>query len=58
MPDKMSKEKIDLPRAYGAEVVVALTWSHRSRPSPTTRVAERLAQEIPVAFQPNDTATP
>ena len=36
MPDKMSKEKIDLLRAYGAEVVVAPTEVPPSRPSPTT----------------------
>ena len=36
MPDKMSKEKIDLLRAYGAEVVVRPPRCRRSRRSRTT----------------------
>ncbi len=36
MPDKMSREKIDLLRAYGAEVVVAPTDVRRTHRSPTT----------------------
>src|SRR3954470_15848295 len=53
MPDKMSKEKIDLLRAYGAEVVVAPTNVPPESPESYYRVAERLAAEIPGAFQPN-----
>ncbi len=53
MPDKMSKEKIDLLRAYGAEVVVAPTDVPPESPQSYYRVADRLAQEIPGAFQPN-----
>jgi cystathionine beta-synthase len=53
MPDKMSKEKIDLLRAYGAEVVVAPTDVPPDSPQSYYRVADRLAQEIPGAFQPN-----
>jgi cystathionine beta-synthase len=53
MPDKMSREKIDLLRAYGAEVVVAPTDVAPESPESYYRVAERLAQEIPGAFQPN-----
>src|SRR3712207_4641514 len=53
MPDKMSKEKIDLLRAYGAEVVVAPTDVAPDSPESYYRVADRLAQEIPGAFQPN-----
>jgi cystathionine beta-synthase len=53
MPDKMSKEKIDLLRAYGAEVVVAPTAVPPDSPESYYRVADRLAQEIPGAFQPN-----
>src|SRR5256714_11503502 len=53
MPDKMSKEKIDLLRAYGAEVVVAPTEAPPDSPESYYRVAERLAEEIPGAFQPN-----
>src|SRR3954454_5458645 len=53
MPDKMSREKIDLLRAYGAEVVVAPTNVAPESPESYYRVADRLAAEIPGAFQPN-----
>jgi cystathionine beta-synthase len=53
MPDKMSKEKIDLLRAYGAEVVVAPTDVAPDSPRSYYSVANRLTQEIPGAFQPN-----
>ena len=39
MPDKMSKEKIDLLRAYGAEVVVAPTNVPPESPESYYRVA-------------------
>jgi cystathionine beta-synthase len=58
MPDKMSKEKIDLLRAYGAEVVVAPTAVPPDSPESYYRVAERLAEEIPGAFQPNQYRNP
>jgi cystathionine beta-synthase len=58
MPDKMSKEKIDLLRAYGAEVVVAPTDVAPDSPQSYYRVADRLTQEIPGAFQPNQYANP
>jgi cystathionine beta-synthase len=53
LPDKMSKEKIDLLRAYGAEVVVAPTDVAPDSPQSYYRVADRLTEEIPGAFQPN-----
>ena len=58
MPDKMSKEKIDLLRAYGAEVVVAPTDVPPDSPASYYRVADRLTEEIPGAFQPNQYANP
>ena len=58
MPDKMSKEKIDLLRAYGAEVVVAPTAVPPESPESYYRVADRLAEEIPGAFQPNQYRNP
>ncbi len=58
MPDKMSKEKIDLLRAYGAEVVVAPTAVAPDSPESYYSVAERLAAEIPGAFQPNQYFNP
>ena len=58
MPDKMSKEKIDLLRAYGAEVVVAPTDVAPDSPQSYYRVADRLTRDIPGAFQPNQYANP
>ena len=58
MPDKMSREKIDLLRAYGAEVVVAPTDVPPDSPQSYYRVADRLTHEIPGAFQPNQYANP
>jgi cystathionine beta-synthase len=58
MPDKMSREKIDLLRAYGAEVVLAPTDVPPDSPQAYYRVADRLTQEIPGAFQPNQYANP
>jgi len=56
MPDKQSREKIDLLRAYGAEVVVAPTDVPPESEESYYRVAERLASEIPGAFRPNQYA--
>jgi cystathionine beta-synthase len=56
MPDKMSREKIDLLRAYGAEVVLAPTDVPPDSPRSYYRVADRLTAEIPGAFQPNQYA--
>jgi cystathionine beta-synthase len=56
MPDKMSREKIDLLRAYGAEVVVTPTDVAPDSPRSYYRVADRLTEEIPGAFQPNQYA--
>jgi cystathionine beta-synthase len=53
MPDKMSQEKISLLRAYGAEVVVCPTAVAPESPESYYRVADRLAAEIPGAYQPN-----
>ena len=58
MPDKMSREKIDLLRAYGAEVVVAPTDVPPDSPQSYYRVADRLTEEIPGAFQPNQYRNP
>jgi cystathionine beta-synthase len=53
MPDKMSREKIDLLRAYGADVILAPTDVPPDSPQSYYRVADRLTDEIPGAFQPN-----
>ncbi len=56
MPDKQSKEKMDLLRAYGAEVVVTPTEVDPESPESYYKVAERLASEIPGGFRPNQYA--
>ena len=58
MPDKMSQEKISLLRAYGAEVVICPTAVAPDSPESYYRVADRLAAEIPGAFQPNQYHNP
>jgi cystathionine beta-synthase len=58
MPDKMSSEKIALLRAYGADVVVCPTAVPRESPQSYYSVADRLAREIPGAFQPNQYFNP
>jgi cystathionine beta-synthase len=58
MPDKMSQEKISLLRAYGAEVVITPTAVPRESPESYYAVADRLAAEIPGAYQPNQYFNP
>ncbi len=58
MPDKMSQEKISLLRAYGAEVVICPTAVPPESPESYYRVADRLAEEIPGAYQPNQYFNP
>ena len=53
MPDKMSQEKIALLRAYGSEVVVCPTTVAPDHPDSYYSVADRLAKEIPGAYQPS-----
>src|SRR5262249_10525221 len=53
MPDKMSQEKVALLRAYGAKVVITPTAVPPESPESYYRVADRLTEEIPGAFQPN-----
>src|SRR5215468_8548268 len=53
LPDKMSREKILLLRAYGAEVVITPTAVAPDSPESYNGVADRLAREIPGAWRPN-----
>src|SRR5437870_856408 len=53
LPDKMSKEKISLLKAYGAEVVITPTAVAPDSPDSYNGVADRLAREIPGAWRPN-----
>ncbi len=58
MPDKMSQDKINLLKAYGAEVVVTPTSVPPDSPESYNGVADRLAREIPGAYRPNQFANP
>src|SRR5512138_3245604 len=58
MPDKMSADKINLLKAYGAEVVITPTSVAADSPESYDGVADRLAREIPGAFRPNQFANP
>jgi cystathionine beta-synthase len=53
IPDKMSKEKIDLLRAIGAEVHVCPTAVEKEDPRSYYEVAARLAGEIDGAWYPD-----
>ena len=56
MTDKVAPEKVDLLRAYGAEVVVCPVAVAPEDPQSYYSVAERLVQETPGAFRPNQYA--
>lgn len=57
LPDKVSAEKIDLLKAYGAEVVITPTSAGRDDPESYYKVAERIALERK-GFQPNQYVNP
>ena len=50
MPDKMSREKIDMLKAYGAEVIVTRTDLPHDHPDSYVEVAKRIARETPGAL--------
>lgn len=52
MPDKMSDDKVNLLKAYGAEVVITPTSVAPDSPESYNGVADRLAREIPGSFRP------
>lgn len=58
IPDKMSREKIDLLKAFGARVVVTPTAVAPEHPESYYRVAERLHEETPNSVLPNQYANP
>jgi cystathionine beta-synthase len=53
MPDKIAEEKRALLRAYGAEVVICPTSVPPESPESYYSVSDRLAEEIPGAFKPD-----
>ncbi len=57
-PDKVAPEKINLLKAYGAEVVIVPTSVSASSHESYYSVANKLTNDIPGAFQPNQFANP
>jgi cystathionine beta-synthase len=55
-PDKVSQDKVNVMRAYGAEVVVCPTAVPPEHPSSYYNVSDRLAQERPGGWKPNQYA--
>jgi cystathionine beta-synthase len=56
--DKQSREKIDLLKAFGAEVVVCPTAVAPDDPRSYYSVAKKLAEEIPNSYYPNQYYNP
>ena len=50
MPDKMSREKIDMLKAYGAKVIITRTDLPHDHPESYVEVAKRVARETPRGF--------
>ncbi|HZN20279.1 MAG TPA: cystathionine beta-synthase [Micromonosporaceae bacterium] len=57
-PDKVSEDKQNVLRAYGAEVVVCPTAVAPEDPRSYYSVSDRLAREIPGAWKPNQYSNP
>lgn len=53
VPDKVGQDKIDVLRAYGAEIVMTPTSVSADSPESYYSVSDRLVREIPGAFKPN-----
>jgi len=58
VPDKVGDDKIDVLRAYGAEVVITPTSVAPDSPESYYSVSDRLVTEIPGAFKPNQYDNP
>ncbi|WP_329322184.1 cystathionine beta-synthase [Streptomyces sp. NBC_01262] len=57
-PDKVSMDKINVLRAYGAEVVVCPTAVDPSHPDSYYNVSDRLVRETPNAWKPDQYSNP
>src|ERR1700752_5154803 len=57
-PDKVSQDKINVLRAYGAEVVVCPTTVSPDHPDSYYSVSDRLAAETPGGWKPNQYVNP
>lgn len=58
MPDKMSTEKINMLKSYGAEVVITPTDVPGDSPEHYVEVAKRIARETPNSFYVNQYHNP
>lgn len=58
IPDKQSREKIDMLKAYGAEVIVCPTAVEPDDPRSYYSVAKRLNQELPNSYYPDQYSNP
>jgi cystathionine beta-synthase len=58
MPDKIATEKVQLLRAFGAEVIICPTAVDPEHPESYYSVANRLTETIPGAFQPDQYHNP
>jgi cystathionine beta-synthase len=58
LPDKMSQDKINLLKSYGAEVVITPSSVPPDSPESYNGVADRIARETPNAFRPNQFENP
>ena len=56
--DKQSREKIDMLKAFGAEVIVCPTAVEPEDPRSYYSVAKKLSREIPNAYYPNQYENP
>jgi cystathionine beta-synthase len=57
-PDKVSEDKRNVLKAYGADVVVCPTAVEPDHPDSYYSVSDRLAREIPGGWKPNQYANP
>ncbi|MGH9126515.1 MAG: cystathionine beta-synthase [Acidimicrobiales bacterium] len=58
MPDKIASEKVQLLRAFGAEVIVCPTAVAPEHPDSYYSVAKRVTESTPGAFQPDQYHNP
>ncbi len=58
VPDKMSREKVDLLKAFGAKVVVTPSNVPADHAASYVNVAEQIAKKTPNAFMPNQYTNP
>lgn len=58
IPDKMSPEKINLLKVFGAKVIITPTAVSPDHPNNYVKVAEKITKELPDAFMPHQYFNP